>query len=47
MGERKLNIGGVAIGEFCENGPLITEKWSAKTQIVFSRPESSFWRGQF
>ena len=34
-------------GEFCENGPLITEKWSAKTGIVFSRPKSSFWRGQF
>ena len=29
-------------GEFCENGPLITEKWSAKTGIVFSRPKSSF-----
>ena len=29
-------------GEFCENGPLKTEKWSAKTGIVFSRPKSSF-----
>ena len=26
-------------GEFCENGPLKTEKWSAKTGIVFSRPK--------
>ena len=34
-------------GEFCKNGPLITEKWSAKRQIVFSRPKLSYWRGQF
>ena len=34
-------------GEFCENGPLKTEKWSANNKKFISRPKSSFWRGHF
>jgi len=37
----------VKYGEFCENGPLKTEKWSANNKKFISRPKSSFWRGHF
>ena len=37
----------VTNGEFCENGPLKTEKWSANNKKFISRPKSSFGRGHF